>query len=181
MEIKNVYPPLKRKLNRRRKLRTACGWCFLAAAAACVIVNICVGGKAWSAVALWALWMIWSTLLTPVLVENNLISQSARLLINTCILLILIDLTISSGWAAFVIPIVCYGMLIAIGIIFFLNVSKQRQNMMPMPMGDRRSYRCCYLRHLWLFAAQLADHRTGLYCRCFTDCYHCDPTLTAVC
>ena len=27
---------------------------------------------------------------------------------------------------------VCYGMLIAIGIIFFLNVSKQRQNMMPM-------------------------------------------------
>ena len=132
MEIKNVYPPLKRKLNRRRKLRTACGWCFLAAAAACVIVNICVGGKAWSAVALWALWMIWSTLLTPVLVENNLISQSARLLINTCILLILIDLTISSGWAAFVIPIVCYGMLIAIGIIFFLNVSKQRQNKMPM-------------------------------------------------
>ena len=60
MEIKNVYPPLKRKLNRRRKLRTACGWCFLAAAAACVIVNICVGGKAWSAVALWALWMILS-------------------------------------------------------------------------------------------------------------------------
>lgn len=45
MEIKNVLPPLKRKLNRRRKLRTACGWCFLAAAAACVIVNICVGGQ----------------------------------------------------------------------------------------------------------------------------------------
>lgn len=132
MEINNTYPPLPPRLHRRRRLRTVCGWCFLAAGAACIITNLCIGGKAWSAVAVWALWMIWSTLLTPVLVENNLISRSTRLLINTCVLLVLIDLTVSSGWAAFVIPIVCYGMLIAIGLIFFLNISKQRQNMMPM-------------------------------------------------
>lgn len=132
MEIKSAYPPGPPRLNRRSKLRTVCGCCFLLAALACVIVNLCVGGKAWCAVAVWSLWMVWSTLLSPALVENNMISQNVRLMINICILLILIDLTISPGWASFVIPIVCFGMLVALGVIFFINVSKQKQNMMPM-------------------------------------------------
>ena len=38
----------------------------------------------------------------------------------------------SSGWAAFVIPIVCYGMLIAIGIIFSSMSPSSGRNMMPM-------------------------------------------------
>ena len=37
--------------------------------------------------AVWSLWMVWSTLLSPALVENNIISQNVRLMINVCILL----------------------------------------------------------------------------------------------
>ena len=181
MEIKNVYPPLKRKLNRRRKLRTACGWCFLAAAAACVIVNICVGGKAWSAVALWALWMIWVNSADPSAGREQP-DQSERAAIDQYLHLADLDRPDDQLWLGGVRNTHCllwyadrhwYH--------FFPQCLQAAAEYDADAMGDRRSYRCCYLRHLWLFAAQLADHRTGLYCRCFTDCYHCDPTLTAVC
>lgn len=132
MDIKIIYPPLKKQKFAVEKIRGVCLWIFLITAYCCTIINICVGGKAWSIIVLWSLWFAWNTFMTRPLVENNLISRITNLLSNSCILLVLIDVFLSSGWEEFVIPIICFGILMILGIIFFLNVSMHRQNMMPM-------------------------------------------------
>ncbi|HEX7714239.1 MAG TPA: DUF6320 domain-containing protein [Bacillota bacterium] len=132
MDIEIIYPALKKPLSIIEIVRKICFWIFLIAAYCCPIINICVGGKAWSIIVLWSLWFVWNTFLTRPLVENNLISQTTHLLLNSCILLVLIEVFLSSGWAEFVVPIICFGMLVILGIIFFLDISKQKQNMMPM-------------------------------------------------
>lgn len=132
MEIEYIYPPQKKQKRAWKKIMKAMKWLSIATAYACPIINLCVGGKAWSVVVLWSLWFLWSSLLEPSLVEYNRISQTAKALLNTCILLILIDTIFSSGWGAFVIPIVSFGTLVIIGVLFLSDLSKQKQNMMPM-------------------------------------------------
>lgn len=132
MDIEVIYPVLKKRRFIGKKIRGFCFWIFLITAYCCTIFNVCFGGKAWSIIVLWSLWFVWTAFLTRPLVENNLINRIAGLLMNICILLLLIEVFLRSGWAGFVIPIVCFGMLVIIGTIFFLNVSKQKQNVMTM-------------------------------------------------
>jgi len=130
MDIEIVYPsPAKR---RRSWWLAAVQWSFVVTAYLCATINLLVGGKPWSLVVLWSLWFVWSLLFSRDLVEYNRISQAAKLLLNTCVLLVLIDRCLVSGWAEFVVPIVCFGSLLAIGALFFTDLSRQRQNMMPM-------------------------------------------------
>lgn len=130
MKVKNIYP--EQNNSKRLHIRNAVRWAFLAAAYVCLIVNISAGGKAWSVVVLWSLWSVWSLVLSPDLVEYNRISQISKLMAFTCILLILIDTLISPGWAMFVVPIICWGVLLIIGTLFLLDMTRQTQNIMPM-------------------------------------------------
>ena len=130
MEIEIIYPSPK-KIDRRKAEGILKG-IFLSAAYVCGLINIFVGGKPWSVVVIWILWFIWSLVISRDLVEYNRISQTAKLLVYTCILLILIDLCLSSGWAAFVVPIVSFGALMLIGFMVFTNLSRHKQNLMPM-------------------------------------------------
>ena len=139
MDIKITYPTPKMK--DYRYIINILRLCFLAASYICPIVNLFTGGKPWSLVVLWGLWFIWFLFISRDLVEYNRISQTAKSLVYTCILLILIDRYLAPGWASFVIPIVSFGALIVMGILFFTNIPKQKQNMMPM---------------VWLIAASFA-------------------------
>jgi hypothetical protein len=132
MEIEYVYPSQTIRERMWEKVRRVLKWCFCVIAYASPVVNLCVGGKAWSVIVLWSLWFIWSMLLSPSLIERNRISQAAKVLINTCVLLIIIDTVSSYGWSAFVIPIIGFGALVIIGVLFLSDITKQRQNMMPM-------------------------------------------------
>ncbi len=132
MDFEVIYPNIKKTSLAMLRVRTVFGLIFLAAAVACPVVNIAVGGKAWSVIVLWALYMVWTLVLKAPLVERNLISQGVRLSVMIGILLILIDRLLYPGWAAFVVPIVAYGALIVLAILFFVNVSKQRHNVMPL-------------------------------------------------
>jgi hypothetical protein len=132
MDIKIVYPHVSRKKRTAPVLRTATKWAFLFTAYACVISNLYAGGKAWSVVVVWSLWFLWSFLFAPDMVEYNRISQASKLLAYSCILLILINVLLAPGWAAFVVPVICFGGLILIAVLFFTDYEKQRQNMMPM-------------------------------------------------
>ena len=59
MQINIIYPEkTKEALQRSRVLKLA-RWPFLFAAYLCPIFNLYFGGRAWSAVVLWALWMVW--------------------------------------------------------------------------------------------------------------------------
>ncbi len=132
MKIRLNYPPANRSILIAERIRYVIRWCFSVAAYVCLIVNLAIGGDAWSLVVIWSLWCIWSLIVSPSLVEYNRISQTSKTLIFVCVLLILIDSVFYSGWAQFVVPIVSFGSLVVIGILFLSDLPKQKHNMMPM-------------------------------------------------
>lgn len=132
MDFEIIYPKIKKTSIAMLRVRYIFGLIFLAAAVVCPVVNIVLRGPAWSVIVLWALYMIWTLVLKAPLVERNLISQGVKLLVMTGILLVLIDRLLYPGWASFVVPIVGYASLIVLAILFFVNVSKQRHNVMPL-------------------------------------------------
>ena len=132
MKVDITYPALGKRKQVKRKLIKAAGLVLLSAAVICPIVNIAVGGKAWSLIVLLGLYMVWTLVLSPDLVEYNRISQFIKLLLCSCLMLILIELFLAPGWAEFVVPIVGFGGLIVCAALFFSDMERQRQNMLPM-------------------------------------------------
>jgi Na+/H+-translocating membrane pyrophosphatase len=132
MQIKIVYPKTSKEAMQRNRMLKLIKWPFLLAAYLCPTLNLYFGGSAWSVIVLWALWMLWSLLLSPDLVEYNRISQTVKFIEYCCILMILIDVLLSQGWAADVVYIVCFSSLILTAILFFTDLNKQKQNMLPM-------------------------------------------------
>lgn len=132
MDVENTYPELKAKIVTALRVRRFFFWTFLAAGAACAIVNLCVGGKAWSVVVCWALRLIWITGVSRPLVENHWMGRTTHCVLSTCVLLILIDVLLSPGWAGFVVPILGFSLLIALGTLFFSNLPRRRQNVLVM-------------------------------------------------
>jgi len=136
MEIEITYPKRDeqsfRKQFQRHKIIRWAKWPFLFAAYICPILNITTGGPAWSVIVIWALWMIWSFTLSPDLVEINRISLFVKFLTNAAILLIMIDVLLSPGWAIEVVPILGFSGLVVAGVLLFTDIDRQKQNMMPM-------------------------------------------------
>ncbi len=132
MKVNITYPSKKSKNISRRRLLQILRWPFIGAALACIIVNICVGGKAWSAIAVVALFGIWKQIFAVDLVEYNRISQLIKSIMYIVIILALIDLLIVSIWAIGVLAIIGYSGLILSGILFLTDLKKQKQNMLPM-------------------------------------------------
>ena len=132
MQINITYPPVPKRKVQRKKFLNIIKWPILAVALASVIVNIAVGGKAWSAIVIMGIYMIWTLLLSPSLVEYNRISQTIKLILCSCIMLILINALLVPGWAVQVVPMVCFGGLIVSAVLFFTDIEKQKQNMLPM-------------------------------------------------
>ncbi len=138
MDIKITYPTPTEQLRRGRILRIL-RWPMIAAAVICPLVNHFVGGKAWSIIVLMGLYTLWTMVLSPSLVEYNRISQFIKFVTCACILLTLIDILLASGWANFVVPLVCAGGLIVSGVLFFTDLEKQKQNLSPLLLLDALS------------------------------------------
>lgn len=132
MKVNITYPKQTKKKLFLAAFSNIARWVFLAVAYTCVITNICTGGKAWSVVVLWGLWFVWSFVFAPNMVEFNRISQTTKLMVYTCVQLILINNILSPGWAMFVVPIICFAGVFINGVFFLSNVKKQKQNLMPM-------------------------------------------------
>lgn len=132
MKPKITYPSVeKRKLQRRQFLRIV-RWPVLFIIVTSPVVNLIVGGKAWSLIVSLSIYMAWRLVLSPDLVEYNRISQSIKLISFSCSLLALIDIFLASGWAIGVVPIVCFGGILVSGVLFFTDIERQKQNMLPM-------------------------------------------------
>lgn len=132
MKVDLVYPSVGKRKRNASAFRSAARWTFLITAYASLAANLCAGGKAWSVVVLWSLWFLWAFLFSPDLVEYNRISQTSKFLAYSCVLLVCIDVLLSPGWAAFVVPLICFGGLLVIAVLFFSDLEKQRRNSMPM-------------------------------------------------
>lgn len=131
MEMKIVYPDKGERRYSRKDVIFVMKWPFMALGLASVIVNICTKGTAWSVIAVWSLWMAWSSVFSTSMVEYNRISQAIKIITDSCILLVMINLVFGLDWMAFVVPIVCFGGLIVAGSLFFTDIQRQKQNAMP--------------------------------------------------
>ena len=105
---------------------------FLAFGYAAPIINIIVGGPLWCVIVVVGLFMIWDLLFDIDLVEYNRISQFSKAVIYACIMLFLIDIVLVPGWIEEVVSIVAFGSLFVAGILFFSDIERQKQNMMPL-------------------------------------------------
>ena len=132
MQIKNTYPSVQKRKLQQRKIIKIVRWPLPFAAVICPVLNIVTGGKAWSIIVLMSLYMAWTMLFSTDLVEYNRISQFIKLISNACILLILIDVLLAPGWAIEAVPIVCFCSLAVTGVLFFTDLERQKQNMLPM-------------------------------------------------
>lgn len=132
MKIKIIYPTAaKRKVQRREVIRAA-RFPFLFAALIMVVINWATGGPAWCVIGLWSLWLVWSFLIAPDLVERNRISLWIRFITGSSIMLRIIDTLFPVGWSVEVVPIVVFCGLAVAAALFFTDLPRQSQNMLPM-------------------------------------------------
>jgi hypothetical protein len=132
MKIRITYPIVSIKKIKRRKVLDVLFWPFLLVIYSLPIINILTGKPLWSIVVLYALYMAWELFVNIDLVELNRISQFIKLTIHSSILLALIDIFLSPGWAVEVISIVAFSALTISSILFFTDFRRQKQNMLPL-------------------------------------------------
>lgn len=132
MKIEVTYPPVKRWGRRLHRLLKGTKMTLLFAAYICIIVNIITGGLAWSLVVAASIYMVWTLALSPDMVEYNRISQSIRFIACACILLGMIGIFLVPGWAIEAVPIAGFSGLAISGVLFFTDLERQKQNMLPM-------------------------------------------------
>lgn len=132
MNVRITYPPAEKRHTAKQKLISCCKWTFLFAGLLCAAVNVSTCGKSWSLIVIWSMWLVWTQLVSPDMVEYNRISQTIKLIVNACILLFLVDVIAAPGWAIEVVSIVGFSALILVAVLFFTDFETQRQNMFPM-------------------------------------------------
>ena len=138
MNINITYPELSKKKATRAKLIRILRLPFIVLAIAAPIVNLAVGGLAWSIIALFGLNIIWNMFVAIDLIEYNRTSQFIKFITYSIIMLILIDVLITPGinWGSFVIPIVTFSALVVAAVLFFTDFERQRHNLMPLLIID---------------------------------------------
>lgn len=138
MNINITYPELSKKRATREKLIRILRFPFVLVAIACPIVNLTIGGPAWSVITLFGLYMIWNLAVAIDLIEYNRTSQFIKFITYSIIMLILIDtlLTPDSPWGTIVIPIVTFSALVVAAVLFFTDFERQRHNLMPLLIID---------------------------------------------
>lgn len=138
MNIKVTYPELSQRRATRKRLIKIMRLPFAVAAIASPIVNLAVGGVAWSVIVLFGLYMVWNLAVAIDMIEYNRTSQFIKLIVYSIIMLILIDLLLTpeSSWGELVIPIVAFSGLLAAAALFFTDFERQRHNLMPLLIID---------------------------------------------
>jgi hypothetical protein len=98
----------------------------------CPIVNHLTGGPLWSVVADVAMVFFWIEVLSPDVLENNMLRQVFRLGSFAIIETTLIGIFLSPGWLGFVLPIIGFGILLISVLLFVINLDKHRNCIMPL-------------------------------------------------
>ncbi len=173
MDIKITYPKVAKSKVQRNKYLNILRWPLIAVAVICPLINIAVGGKAWSIVVLMSLYMMWNMIFSIDLVEYNRISQVVKSIIYAAVLLILIDVILSPGLVIMVVPIVTFGGLILAGTLFFTDFRRQKQNTGPMftliflaLVGSIIGLNLWHEKNRWTFMVMGAV-ALGLFISCF--------------
>lgn len=132
MKINITYPFKNAKKIKRDRILKILRWPFLSVAYIAPIINIIFGGVWWSVIVVVGLFMIWNLFFDLDLVEYNRMSQLTKSVIYICIMLFLIDLILIPGWVIEVLSIVSLSSLVLAGVLFFSDIERQKQNIMPL-------------------------------------------------
>ena len=134
MKVKITYPHIEKKKRHRQDIINWIKWSFLSSASICIFLNLVIGGSLWSLIVTWALWIAWSFIIWPDLVECNRISLWMRLVTGTAVLLSIITILYAPNAATEGLPLVWFIGISVAGVLFFTDLERQKQNMMPMIM-----------------------------------------------
>lgn len=132
LQINKTYPKPQKRKSHRSIIIGITKDIFLLSALLCAALNIWSGGKAWSVIVIWALFMIWTMFVSPDMIEYNRISQFTKAIVQSCVMLVLIDVFITSGWVSNVVSIICFGSLIAVCLLLYTDFERQRRNLLPV-------------------------------------------------
>jgi hypothetical protein len=132
MKINITYPSKNITRIKREHILKIIRWPFLAISYIALITNLIFGGLWWSILIVVFLYMIWNIFFGLDLVEYNRIRQFTKIAIYICVMLFLIDLILIEGWMFEVLSITSFSLLVIAGVLFFSDIERQKQNMMPL-------------------------------------------------
>ena len=107
-------------------------WIMALGIVTCPIVNHLTGGPLWSVVADVAMVFFWIEVLSPDVLEINMLRQVFKLGSFAIIETTLIGIFLSPGWLGFVLPIIGFGILLISVLLFVINLDKHRNCIMPL-------------------------------------------------
>ncbi len=107
-------------------------WIMALGIVTCPIVNHLTGGPLWSVVADVAMVFFWIEVLSPDVLENNMLRQVFKLGSFAILETTLIGIFLSPGWLGFVLPIIGFGILLISVLLFVINLDKHRNCIMPL-------------------------------------------------
>lgn len=139
MEAEITYPFVKKYSLGRIVTMQIFMWLFIAGTITTVVINILVGGIAWSAVAVFGMWWLWTQFIHTNTISYNRISQFVKGIEHWCILLIIIVIVFQLDWGHwinFIFPIVIFPTLTVLAILLFTDFRKQKHNIIPLITFD---------------------------------------------
>ncbi len=150
MNIKITYPIPERQRTFYRSFRNIMRYIFIVAGLICLLVNVLTGGKWWSIIVIWSLFSVWKMVFSLRLVEFSVYSHAAKVTFYVIILLMLIDRFLYAGWAETVVPIVLFGFLLVMFILFFVTYDRKERHVMAITfLGLLNLVSIPYSLHSW--------------------------------
>ena len=134
MNPKIIYPIPDRQSNLYRNLRSVTRIVFILAAFICLLVNILVKGKPWSLIVIWSLFCTWRLFFSLRLVEFSIFAHTVRITLYIIVLLYLIDRFLAPGWGETVIPIVLFGDLLIMLVVFLMTYDRKERHVVSITM-----------------------------------------------
>ncbi|MEG0269161.1 MAG: DUF6320 domain-containing protein [Clostridia bacterium] len=132
MDVHIIYPDVCKESFWKRNRAEINRLGFLYLSIVCVVINLCVGGMAWSLIVVGGLVVFYVAFLYRPLVEHTLIKKLSDVGIAACLYLFVLDGVIGGEWAHFVVPVVFFGLLTAIGSLYLIFFQKQKRNFLPL-------------------------------------------------
>ncbi len=132
MNIRKTYPPAPKKKIRRAEIIKAARWPFLLAALCCVFLDFLSGHLDWSLIVAAALYAVWTVIVSPDLVEVNVISIMIKTAAWACVILFAVAKAAAWEGAWDVVSIICSSAMIVAFVLFLSDFSDQRHNTFPM-------------------------------------------------
>lgn len=131
MNVNVVYPKRSIRRDVRRAFIYYGKWIFLLAGIISLVVNHIYHAFWWSPIVIWSLWSLWQLIFNPTLIGHNRTSIAVKASFNITILVGIIYVVYPT-WPGIEVAAMVVGTgLIISAVLFFSNISRQKQNVLP--------------------------------------------------